>query len=307
MKKFLSKSIVLFLPVAVLAVLAELVMRQLPTDYKAKSDYLKTHSASTEVLILGSSHALFSINPQDLGRKAYNAAYLGQSLDYDARILAKYGGRMTALNTLIVPLSYPSMFESMDHMSLSWRRYNYNLYYGLEGHWGLADYSELLGKDVLKQLGSAFSYHVLSDPVRRTDSLGWGLRSYPKDLWKSGKASAEGHTRTLDNAEHLERHLQLKSDLDGIVAWCRLHEVNLVFVTTPAFVSYRQELSPDQVELFTGYAMEQAEKNAQCYYWNFMDHPLFTESDFSDATHLSVPGSQKLGALLKDSLDHYQL
>ena len=106
MKKFILKTIFFLLPILVLAVIMEISLRAIPNDYKQKRNYMDSHSDEIEVLVLGSSHSLYGINPKYFSQKTYNMAYVSQSLDLDYKILEKYYNRFKNLKTIIVDISY---------------------------------------------------------------------------------------------------------------------------------------------------------------------------------------------------------
>ena len=110
MKKFISKTIFFLLPILVLAVIMEISLRAIPNDYKQKRDYMDSHSDEIEVLVLGSSHSLYGINPKYFSQKTYNMAYVSQSLDLDYKILEKYHNRFKNLKTIIVDISCFSLY-----------------------------------------------------------------------------------------------------------------------------------------------------------------------------------------------------
>ena len=87
MKKFISKTIFFLLPIFVLAVIMEVALRAIPNDYKQKRSDMDSRSDEIEILVLGSSHSLYGINPKYFSQNTYNVAYVSQSLDLDYKIL----------------------------------------------------------------------------------------------------------------------------------------------------------------------------------------------------------------------------
>ena len=131
MKKFILKTIFFLLPILVLAVIMEVALRAIPNDYKQKRSYMDSHLDEIEVLVLGSSHSLYGINPKYFSQKTYNMAYVSQSLDLDYKILEKYGNEFKNLNVIIVDISYFSLYSTLETGPEPWRAKNYNIYYDI--------------------------------------------------------------------------------------------------------------------------------------------------------------------------------
>ena len=90
MKRFVIKTIYISLPILVVAILMEILLRNTPNDYLFKKQYLDKHSSEIETLILGSSHSFYGFNPEYFSSNTFNASHISQSLNYDFEILKKY-------------------------------------------------------------------------------------------------------------------------------------------------------------------------------------------------------------------------
>ena len=90
MKKFLIRTFLFLLPLALLLMGGEAVLRLHPNAAKAKDKAMRLTGSIIDTLILGSSHAYYGLCPELLGRNAYNAAQVSQTLKYDEFILNRY-------------------------------------------------------------------------------------------------------------------------------------------------------------------------------------------------------------------------
>ena len=77
------------LPIFVFVGGAEYAVRQIPNEYKYKNDWMDQHAEEVETLIMGSSHAMFGINPAFIDGVAFNLGLPSQSLKYDLFLLHK--------------------------------------------------------------------------------------------------------------------------------------------------------------------------------------------------------------------------
>jgi hypothetical protein len=102
------------LPIVLVAFICEVAFRAIPNDYKLKRHYLDKNALQIETLILGSSHALYGINPEYFTTKTFNGSNISQSINYDYQIIKKYEKDLKNLKTLILPLSYFTLFRKLE-------------------------------------------------------------------------------------------------------------------------------------------------------------------------------------------------
>ena len=111
MKKFLKFILLFTLPIFILGLSSEYILRKIPNDYLLKKEFLDNNSDSIEVLFLGSSHAFYGVNPAYLSLNSFNAAIVSQTLDYDFEILKKYRNNWSNLECIVIPISYFSLYS----------------------------------------------------------------------------------------------------------------------------------------------------------------------------------------------------
>ena len=106
----------------------ELSLRSIPDDHKQQKKYLDANSNKIETLILGSSQTFCGIDPKYFTSKTYNVAYLAQTLDLDFLIVNKYKDNFRSLKTIVLPISYFSLFSNLRFTIVSWRLKKYEIY-----------------------------------------------------------------------------------------------------------------------------------------------------------------------------------
>ena len=62
----------------------EYAVRQIPSFYKYKNEWMNRNADRVETLIYGSSHGMNGINPSYIDGLAFNLGLMSQSLKYDA-------------------------------------------------------------------------------------------------------------------------------------------------------------------------------------------------------------------------------
>ena len=114
MKPFITRVLIFITPIVTLCLATELLLRNIPNDYKYKRQTLDDNAESIETLILGSSPFYYGIDPEYMGNHTYNAAYVSQTLEYDHALFKKYVKWLKHLKTLILPADYFSLYLSLD-------------------------------------------------------------------------------------------------------------------------------------------------------------------------------------------------
>ena len=87
MKQFLKYVSLFILPILVLALSCEILLRNIPNDYIYKRKYLDKNAQNIDILFLGSSHVFYGIDPRFIHAPSFNASYVSQTLNYDFEIL----------------------------------------------------------------------------------------------------------------------------------------------------------------------------------------------------------------------------
>ena len=315
MKKFISKTIFFLLPILVLAVIMEVALRAIPNDYKQKRSYMDSHLDEIEVLVLGSSHSLYGINPKYFSQKTYNMAYVSQSLDLDYKILEKYGNEFKNLNVIIVDISYFSLYSTLETGPEPWRAKNYNIYYDISTSKATNNFEVLTNKlDInYSRMKSYYTKKIKNDKAFIDSTFtakmydGWISLKPAKttdDLEETGVAAAGRHTYDITERSRVEIHDEQTNVLGKIVDWSKQKKVKVVFVTTPTYKTYYNRINAAQWDNTYKVIEDICRKNSNCRYINLLKNEgnLFTEKDFSDADHLSETGAEKMSKLINEFL-----
>ncbi|MDR3335090.1 MAG: hypothetical protein LBT13_09450, partial [Treponema sp.] len=85
-----------------------------------------------------------------------------------------------------------------------------------------------------------------------------------------------------------------KKTIQNIIDWCHARDIKLLFVTLPAYYTYRNRLDNNQLNETINYMINISDKNANVYYHNFFDDRDFIEADFYDADHFNEIGARKI-------------
>ncbi len=174
MNKFIAKTFFVSLPILLIAIALELLLRNIPNDYGLKKAYLAHHANEIETLIFGSSHAFYGFNPACFTSKAFNASHVSQSLNFDYAILEQNQSILTNLKVVVLPISYFTLFETLESTPGAWRVKNYVIYYGMKPVSSFTEHSEILSLRFHENIGRVVSYYVKGKPAITCSETGWG-------------------------------------------------------------------------------------------------------------------------------------
>lgn len=277
-------------------ILTELFVRRIPNDYQYKKAYLDQHAADIQCLILGSSHAFRDVKPQCLSIRSFNAAYVSQTLDVDYKIFDAYKDKLSELEVIIIPISYFSLVSQMYEAEGAWRLKNYEIYYNIDASPNLINNFELTSLKFRTNLLRLYNYYFLKKSAITADSLGWGRFAFEKrksKIVESGREAAERHT--IKHQDLLDDNLLI---LSKFIDYAEDHNIQILFFTPPAHLSYTSNLSQQQLNMTLTTLRDLDEKYSNVVYANFISDESFKELDFHDADHLNELGADKLSGKL---------
>lgn len=312
MEKFITRLLLFLSPIVISAVLMEVLLRKIPNDYQYKCNYLNKNSNNINVLILGSSHAYYGIDPQLMRHKSFNAAYVAQSLFYDWQIVKKYDKNWRNLKFIILPVDYFSLYGKLENGIESWRVKDYNIYYGISSN-NYTDNSEVLSNKLLLDMERVKSAYVNHEHNILCSSLGWGteyLSRKKRNLFKTGKLAAKRHFVIREG--FFKENVEV---LTSIIEYANKNHVKVLLYTSPAYKTYVQNLNPQQLNSTINMLYTISKKYDNVFYINLLNNNSFKADDFYDADHLDDLGAKKLtykiDSLLitmeNDKRDHYAL
>jgi len=306
MKKFVLKTLLLLLPIIIIALLMEVLLRLIPNDYRFKKKYLDAHSGEIETLILGSSHSFYGIDPVYFSENTFNASYNSQSLNYDYEILKKYQDRFENLKTVVLPVSYFTLFGKLEDGPDKWLIKNYILYYRINTSRKFSDHTEILSNKFNVNLRRLVSYYIKGNTNSISSGLGWGTAyksENAQDLTETGKTTALRHTRKdIESIKYTEIIKDNILVLNTIIKWCKNRHVKVILFTPPAYETYREFLNTKQLIATFNIVNELDAKYDNCIYINLLSDPTFIARDFYDSDHLSEIGAKKLSKIFDDRI-----
>ncbi|WP_157814093.1 hypothetical protein [Olleya sp. Bg11-27] len=284
----------------------EIFLRNIPNDYLFKKKYLDEHSSEIETLILGSSHSLYGFNPEYFTSKTFNASYISQTLNFDYEIFHKY--KFKNLKTIVLPISYFSLWENLRNGPESWRVKNYILYLDLHSKL-IIDHSEILSNRLNINLERLVLFYIFGKQNIISSKLGWGTNfksEYAHDLIQTGKNRAYANTYDINSDEFQNIFNDNKLILNLFINECKDRNIRLLLLNPPAFKTFRNNLNANQLKITIETSEEFASEYDNCLYLNLIDDSNFIAEDFYDADHLSEIGAEKLSKLINKKINNWK-
>jgi hypothetical protein len=291
MKKFTRNCILFLLPVLVILVSAEILLRGLPNEYKLKRHYLDEHAGAVKILCLGSSHSYYNINPAYFSLPAFNAGHSSQTLNYDWFIFDRYKDKFDSLQYLLLPVSYFSFVEKMNESTEAYRLKNYWLYYGIVEPVKWKYHTEILSIAPRKNAGRLYDYYIGGKKNIPVTALGYGTSyssAIKNNLETMGKNAAILDTRTdhrfvRENIFYFEK----------IIAAAMKKNVRVVLFTSPAWRSFIENFNAGQQAQNDSIIKTTLKKYPGIIYSNYLTDSSFSAADFYDGDHLNEKGAEK--------------
>ena len=135
-------------------------------------------------------------------------------------------------------------------------------------------------------------------------AYGWGTnfdsRSSETELVKSGKTAASRHQKNdLLNEKSI-------GYFDNIIDLCKKNKIKLLFVTTPAYHTYRSYLKSELLNNFDKLISKKISNDRNVKYINYLQDKRFDSSDFYDADHLNHLGAAKFSKIIDNDIENFQ-
>lgn len=289
MKRFLLKTLLFLLPLIILTIGIEFLIRNIPNDYSTKKSYIQKHGSEIDVLVLGSSHVYHGVNPEFFSKKCFNLAHIAQTPEFDLKLFQKYISKMDHLKVLLYPISYFSFFYDLQTSPEAWRLKNYTIYYQLDAAQSIQDYSELLALKPKLNYQRIVDFYLKKRSEVGVTPLGWGfncLAEYSQNLEESALVSAQRHT--LPSHQFYYKN---SKEVEQILEICKAKGIKLILFTPPASEPYRNAIDPKQLQITYSKIDSLLIQYNNSYFIDYFADTTFTRQDFLDADHLNDLGA----------------
>jgi hypothetical protein len=278
------------------------------TTFCIKKNYLDESLNTVEVLFVGSSHIQSAINPAFINKKSCNLAFGGQPMSIDYFILEKYIAQMPKLTTIFYEIS-PHRFY-IDLSANTWNSYIYANQYGIDYNTtpSLLKNQLLIGGDIKFFSSIFFDFCNPNSFKFNVNKFGFTTNEFNDRflILKHNKMAIDTTYQMQHTFEDQTNFIKNNSFLKRTVDLCKKHHKKLVFITTPFYKTYSNQLSPE--------VMDQLKKAINPYitdagipYLDFSKDERFTVIDFKDDNHLRPAGATKITTIINNYINQETL
>ncbi|MES1219658.1 MAG: hypothetical protein ABUT20_29430 [Bacteroidota bacterium] len=277
----------------------EYLLRNIPNDYSLKYNIYKKQGKEFETLILGSSYALYDLDPIYFSSRTFNGGHLAQTLDVDASIFHKFEPALTKLKYVIIPISDMSFFFKMKNSDADWRMTNYSIYYKIHESYKISDYLEIFKLPFSVNRNKLISYYFKNKNSVTITNLGFGS-DYTSGSRRDLNATAL-EAEILHTIKDYRDFPDEKKSLEEIVLTCQKRNIRVILFTPPAYSGYVSKIDSVQLKKTFSTCNYFIENYKNVRYFNFLTDSSFLDSDYFDAVHLNEIGAKKM-SLIMDSV-----
>lgn len=299
MKRFMLKIFIFVMPILFFSCFLEFMIRRVPNEYSYKNDYLTHQGSEIEILVLGSSHGRFNIDPVFFSGESFNAAHSFQSLKYDSFVFNKFKAGLTKLKWVILPISYFTLFSELEGSAGDRLVRNYSIYYDYREHSSLHHNYEVLNSGPMKMIKKVGRYIWSGGKSGdiNVSRAGMGKHGEREDFLTTAKEAVAW--QTVKNFDSLKDNL---ARLDALIADCSKMGVKVFLFTSPAWHTYTDNLDEEQLNLMKTSIHDILSRHSNVEYHSFLRDIRFTEDNFQDADHLNKGGAKKLTEIINDKI-----
>lgn len=303
MGKFILKATIFIIPLIAILVGLEYIAQTTPNAYRHKEEFITNNCDSINTLILGSSHTFYGVNPEYLENKSFNLANVSQDLKFDLYLLCRYIEKCNNIKTLVVPISYFTIYEIPLNKSEEKFRVKFYEHYMGYNDTTLYPFEKLEIYDInifQEKISKYLNELCCKESDYGYDYNGWGTgykeSNIDEDIEKDAIKTVARHTPKGDNyiGENREYLIQ-------IAKLCHKHNVRLFFITTPTLPAYYNKIDKSRWNYTKSIVNDICiEYNAS--YFNYLDDDRFDTSDFFDIDHLCHKGAEKFSKILREDI-----
>lgn len=309
--RFLKYCVVFLIPVILAYIVLELLVLNIPINYKVFGHYLDKHSQEIEVLGLGSSQEKNGFNPALSDKSALNLGSTGQHHNEDFHILKGTIERLPKLKYVVMEVSYNHL-ELPHRPNDYWKNTIYLKYYDVN-----AFERPTWFKDRLVYLSNVhfYSYILMDYYVHKKDKAILNEYGYDTNDFEGAFSKLDYNESKIVNHKfrviNREDSIVFKKNtafLFEMMDYMKSKDLKVIICTMPLYKTYVKKRLPGLVHRRDSVLDVIKKKyNNVVLLEEEADTINFTVKDFLNENHLNPDGAKKFTPLLNQKLDSLDL
>ena len=260
----------------------------------SKSSLLNNKGHEIQVIITGTSHTLWGLDPSGFKMNTINIGEEAKPILVDLEFLIKNQYKLTKLKYIIIPIDYFTLFYSGENIKYSKRYWH---------HWGLKKEGmnifhfvdcqiitpiELLNSNRLKLNNFNPRFGIYNSIENRLFMLN-RIKSFHKD-WMS-----------LDNLSEINNRIL------EFIRFFNSKNINIIFVQMPIPISTQKQFK-NKFTALTLKSISKFKTFSNTYFLNYNEYKIFkNDSLYADCDHLNNIGAKRATDILNKKITEISL
>lgn len=299
MKNSIQKVFIFLIPIFLAWVFVEYFYQTVPNNYTSKHENINKNINEIEVLLFGSSHCLYGLNPEFFSKNTFNLSGISQTIYFDKLLLEKYIDRLPKLKQVVFCVEYTNLSQKDNTQEDVFRKYYYERFMDLDvpivSDYDPKKYSLALTRSLGASLDLMSKYYK-KGTILNCDAKGWG-NDYKKERRISPDIVAKERVAAHEDGS-IDFTLN-KKRINYLIQECKKRNIEVLIVSMPVSKAYSENLNKEKLQLIFDTCEELETSNLDnVYYLNLFDERRFVDEDFFDADHLNEIGAEKCSKIV---------
>ncbi|MBF8982500.1 SGNH/GDSL hydrolase family protein [Lutibacter sp. B2] len=305
MKNFIKSILFIIIGVMILSYFNNLYIN---TNYYKSLDYTERFNHvpnNIEVANVGSSHGMYGFDYTDFDVVGFNFGLYAQGFYYDYRMLKQYSPKIKEGATIIIPISYFSLYQSYEDEKFE--EFNKSYYRFLNPRYikniKLKKYVTDSLFPLLSEGGNIKKvFKDIEHKPKEWEIITWNKFAPNEGIREEGHKRSMHHQKDIINPGKVNKP-ETKRELKNIINYCIENNYKPVLVTLP-YLKYYNDFFPDAFySEFYGEIEDIRKQYEGLEYMDYSHDKRFTSDIdlFVDSDHMNVNGRKKMTQIiLKD-------
>lgn len=299
MKNSIQKVFIFLLPIFLAWGFVEYFYQTAPNNYTSKHENINQNTNEIEVLLFGSSHCLYGLNPEFFLKNTFNLSGISQTIYFDKLLLEKYMDHLPKLKQVVFCIEYSNLSQKDNTQEDAFRKYYYERFMDLDvpivSNYDPKKYSLALTRSLGASLDLMSKYYK-KGTILNCDAKGWG-----NDYKKANRISPDivAKERAAAHEDGSTDFTLNKSRINYLIQECKKRNIEVLIVSMPVSKAYSENLNQEKLQLIFDTCKELETSNIDnVYYLNLFNDRRFVDEDFFDADHLNEIGAEKCSKIV---------
>jgi hypothetical protein len=243
---------------------------------------------STKILITGTSHTLFGLDPNLFAYQTLNISEINKPIIIDLEIIKKYHKKIPSLEYIIIPIDYFTLFYNGDSDANAKRYWH---------HWVLKNKNSSLFHFYDCQIATPIDLITPKNKLSNFTKV-TGIYDSLNDKTKMLKRIDAWHNHWMS----FENHLLISQEIHQFINFCKSKNINIIFVQMPTPSSTQNQFKPKYTSI-TSKNLQLFSNYSNTFIVNYNNFSVFNnDSLFMDCDHLNFEGAKIASWILNNEI-----